>query len=348
MDPMIEALGCLKDLRTPDHSATRRHPEVDEDRWQYSRLSRFQLDYEKVISCKAYRRLADKTQVMTGIQNRHVRNRLVHTSEVVANSMLIAESLGLNTWLAMAIAAAHDIGHTPFGHLGEQFLSRVSGHEFRHNIFGVVVAQHIERKGKGLNLTNRVLAGIAQHSRGSGDLLISDYATPEANVVMFADKISYTWGDFNDLFRYKRTDLDLDDFPELKEEALWFGTSQRERIKKTIEALFLECAEERKVAFQNSETAVRFDRVRKLMYTVYDRVNYKGEEAMRKVYSFIRDKLLDVDPIVAFALLCDHEVIELAKKEELNLADLKGSSFSEMLPYLKGRGIAWSDPDLFW
>jgi len=138
---------CLSHLRTPDESGRRRFCEEDEDSWAAAFSSPFAIDtQQKLLPSKCLRRLVDKTQVVTDNPNRYIRTREMQSHEVVSIATMIANILGLNAFLCCAGALGHDIGHTPFGQVGERFLSQKTGKEFRHDVFGVVVAQHIERK----------------------------------------------------------------------------------------------------------------------------------------------------------------------------------------------------------
>jgi dGTPase len=197
-----EYYNSLAHLKTNDKAALRRDlPENDDDNYMFSFGSPYLIDAQhKILPSKAIRRLDSKTQVLTGILNKHVRTRLSHTYEVISFAVLAARILGLNENLCYAIALSHDIGHPPLGHNTEKFISTISGKTFRHEIFAVVIAQKIERKGNGLNLTYQVLEGILNHSRGSDSLFLPEKSTPEANLAMYADKIAYIFADINNIF----------------------------------------------------------------------------------------------------------------------------------------------------
>jgi len=136
-------------------------------------------DYFKILESKALRRLNYKTQVWTcPTINYNIRTRRIHTDEVEATAIKIASMLNnkgfeINLNLCMAGALGHDIGHTPYGHEGERVLSKLEGKEFKHYIFSVIVAQSIERKGKGLNLTAATLETILNHSSGDKEMTIN-------------------------------------------------------------------------------------------------------------------------------------------------------------------------------
>src|ERR671911_2531376 len=127
----------------------------------------FQRDRDRIIHAKAFRRLMHKTQVFISPDGDHFRTRLIHTLEMMQISRTIARSLGLNEDLAEAISLGHDLGHTPFGHTGEEALSRALsplGRTFRHNEHSLRVADSLESRGEVLNMTLRVRAGIHNHT----------------------------------------------------------------------------------------------------------------------------------------------------------------------------------------
>lgn len=166
----------------------------------------FQRDRDRIIHSKAFRRLKHKTQVFISPEDDHFRDRLTHTLEVSQIARTIANSLFLNEDLTEAIALGHDLGHTPFGHLGEDILSEICSKKFHHNEQSIRVVQKIEKKGKGLNLTKEVLDGILNH-RGSGKP-----KTLEAKIVQISDKIAYINHDIDDAIRAKF--LKKDDLPK--------------------------------------------------------------------------------------------------------------------------------------
>src|SRR5687767_13419326 len=124
----------------------------------------FQHDRDRIIHSKAFRRLGGKTQVFLAPEGDHYRTRLTHTLEVAQIARTITRALRLNEDLTEAIALAHDLGHTPFGHLGEQALSPYLDRPFRHSEQSLRVVDHLERDGAGLNLTWEVRDGIVNHT----------------------------------------------------------------------------------------------------------------------------------------------------------------------------------------
>jgi dGTPase len=176
-----------------ERSAGRVRPEPPD-----SVRNEFQRDRDRIIHAKAFRRLMHKTQVFISPDGDHFRTRLTHTLEMMQISRTIARALGLNEDLAEAIALGHDLGHTPFGHTGEEALSRVlaaHGRTFRHNEHSLRVVDKLEKEGSGLNLTLEVRDGILNHT---GENYPS---TREGEIVRIADRIAYVNHDVDDALR---------------------------------------------------------------------------------------------------------------------------------------------------
>lgn len=155
----------------------------------------FQRDRDRIIHCKAFRRLKDKTQVFLSPEGDHYRTRLTHTLEVSQNARTIAKALRLNEELVEAIALGHDLGHTPFGHAGERALNRVCPTGFEHNRQSVRTVDRLEKDGKGLNLTYEVRDGILNHQTSGSP------HTLEGKIVRLSDKIAYIHHDMDDAVR---------------------------------------------------------------------------------------------------------------------------------------------------
>lgn len=159
----------------------------------------YMVDRDRIIHCKSFRRLKVKSQVYIKSLNDHYRTRLTHTLEVCQIARTIGKAIGLNEELIEAIALAHDIGHGPFAHTGEEVLNELLPQGFKHNINSVRVLTKIENDGKGLNLTEEVLDGILYHS-GFG--VENTYpSTLEGQVVRYSDKIAYVNHDIDDSIR---------------------------------------------------------------------------------------------------------------------------------------------------
>jgi dGTPase len=195
----------------------RRHP-IPRDRYR----TEFQRDRDRIIHCKSFRRLSHKTQVFLAPEGDHYRTRLTHTLEVAQISRTISRALGLNEDLTEAIALSHDLGHTPFGHVGERALSTAidallsdgehaprlvekpvvqppepSGpnRRYHHNRQSLRVVDVLERDGRGLNLTEEVRDGILHHTGPERS------ATLEGRIVALADRIAYVNHDVDDAIR---------------------------------------------------------------------------------------------------------------------------------------------------
>ncbi len=165
----------------------------------------YQHDRDRVIHSKAFRRLKHKTQVFLVPMGDHYRTRLTHTLEVSQIARTIAKSLLLNEDLTEAIALAHDLGHTPFGHAGEAVLNKIHPGGFRHVEQSLRVVDILEKSGRGLNLSYEVRDGILKHSKGKGDILPKNpkriAITLEGQIVRLADIIAYVNHDLDDAIR---------------------------------------------------------------------------------------------------------------------------------------------------
>lgn len=196
----------------------------------------FQRDRDRVLHSKAFRRLKHKTQVFLDPEEDHYRTRLTHTLEVAQIARTISRALRLNEDLTEAIALAHDLGHPPFGHTGEEVLDEIMqgfGARFRHYEQSLRVVDHIEREGKGLNLTYEVREGIVGHSKGRSDLTAKETertASLEAAVVRIADRIAYLNHDLDDGIRAGL--LQPTDLPRHLRECL--GDTHSERIARMV------------------------------------------------------------------------------------------------------------------
>jgi len=157
--------------------------------------SAFQRDRDRIIHCKSFRRLTYKTQVFLSPRGDHYRTRLTHTLEVSQVARTLARVLRLNEDLAEAIALGHDLGHTPFGHIGECTLDQLMPDGFKHNLQSLRIVERLENEGKGLNLTVEVRDGIRTHS---GD---HEPITLEGWCVRRADRIAYINHDIDDALR---------------------------------------------------------------------------------------------------------------------------------------------------
>jgi dGTPase len=160
----------------------------------------FQRDRDRIVHAKAFRRLAHKTQVFVDPAGDHFRTRLTHTLETTGISRTVARALRLNEDLVEAIGLGHDLGHPPFGHIGEEALDRCLaerfGSSFRHNEHSLRVVDMLERDGQGLNLTEPVRDGIVCHSGRA-----PEPATLEGKIVRLVDRVAYVNHDIDDAVR---------------------------------------------------------------------------------------------------------------------------------------------------
>lgn len=179
----------------------------------------YQRDRDRILHCKAFRRMKDKTQVFLAPQGDHYRTRLTHTLEVSQIARTIAKALRLNEDLVEAIALGHDLGHTPFGHAGERALDQIHPGGFTHYKQSVRVVEVLEKNGNGLNLTWEVRNGIMNH-RTSGKP-----STLEGQVVRFSDKIAYIHHDMDDAQRAGI--ITEDDIPVTMRTFLGYTTRER-------------------------------------------------------------------------------------------------------------------------
>ena len=164
----------------------------------------FQRDRDRIIHAKAFRRLKHKTQVFIAPSGDHYVTRLTHTLEVSQLARTIARALRLNEDLVEAISLGHDLGHTPFGHVGEEVLAELYPCGFRHNVQSLRVVEKLENNGQGLNLTFEVRDGIVNHSKAHGDIMSGAAAKPvtlEGEVCRLSDALAYINHDIGDAVR---------------------------------------------------------------------------------------------------------------------------------------------------
>ncbi len=188
----------------------------------------FQTDRDRIVNSKAFRRLKHKTQVFLAPEGDHYRVRLTHTLEVAQIARTAARALALNEDLTEAIALGHDLGHTPFGHLGEEALTPFLGRPFRHNEQSLRVVDHLENDGQGLNLTWEVRDGIVNHT-----WKMPTPSTLEAQIVRFADRIAYVNHDIDDALRAGV--IEPSELPAWPIEVL--GPDQAERVDRLVAGL---------------------------------------------------------------------------------------------------------------
>lgn len=234
----------------------------------------FQRDRDRILHCKAFRRMKQKTQVFLQPKGDHYRTRLTHTLEVSQNARTIAKALRLNEDLVEAIALGHDLGHPPFGHAGERALNTVF--EFAHNKQSVRVVECIERQGEGLNLTWEVRDGILNHKTAGTP------HTLEGQVLRLSDKIAYIHHDIDDAMRGGI--LTEEDIP--KEIRNTLGSSGKRRLDTMVHDVIVHSMDKPKI-LMSAEVSEAMADLRSFMFShVYMNPKAKGEEekAIRLVH----------------------------------------------------------------
>jgi dGTPase len=237
----------------------------------------YQRDRDRIVHCKSFRRLKHKTQVFLAPEGDHYRVRLTHTLEVSQIARTAARALRLNEDLTEAIALGHDLGHTPFGHLGEQALTPFLDRPFRHNEQSLRIVDHLEDDGNGLNLTWEVRDGIVNHTWS-----MPQPATPEAQVVRFADRIAYVNHDVDDAVRAGV--LGTDELPAEAVQVL--GATHSQRIDRLVTDLVRQSADGSEIRLSD-EVFRALDAMRDFMFErVYLRDEARSEQD--KAISLVR------------------------------------------------------------
>jgi dGTPase len=237
----------------------------------------FQRDRDRILHSKAFRRLKHKTQVFLSPEGDHYRVRLTHTLEVSQIARTASRALRLNEDLTEAIALGHDLGHTPFGHLGEEALTPFLERPFRHNEQSLRVVDHLEDDGRGLNLTWEVRDGILNHPWS-----MPEPSTLEAQVVRFADRIAYVNHDVDDAVRagvLRRRDL-----PENVVRTL--GETHGRRVDRLVTDLVDRSEDAAEIGLSDDVAAA----LHELREFLFDRVYLRSEahEEQRKAVELVR------------------------------------------------------------
>ncbi len=234
----------------------------------------FQRDRDRVVHSKAFRRLKHKTQVFLAPEGDHYRTRLTHTLEVSQIARTIARALRLNEDLTEAIALGHDLGHTPFGHTGENALNNLCPHGFHHNEQSLRVVNILERKG-GLNLTQEVRDGILCHTGPKKP------QTLEGKIVRIADRIAYINHDIDDAIRAGA--LKESDIPKEFSDVL--GTGHSGRIDSLIRSITSASWEQNDILMEETADKAMMG-LREFMFErVYSNPYAKSEES--KFYAVV-------------------------------------------------------------
>lgn len=227
----------------------------------------FQRDRDRIIHCKAFRRLKHKTQVYLAPEGDHYRTRLTHTLEVSQIARTIARALRLNEDLTEAISLGHDLGHTPFGHAGERALNDVCSFGFRHYEQSLRVADKLENGGAGLNLTFEVRDGIVCHTKGT------EARTLEGRIVRLADHIAYMNHDIDDSIRagvLSENDIPIDIAQVL-------GVGHSKRIDSMISSVVANS--QNGSLMMDAETQQAYDALLEFLFAnIYHNPVVKGEE----------------------------------------------------------------------
>lgn len=246
----------------------------------------FQRDRDRILHCKAFRRLKNKTQVFLTPKGDHYRTRLSHTLEVSQNARTIAKALRLNEDLVEAIALGHDLGHTPFGHAGERLLNEIYEGGFKHNEQSVRIVEKLEKDGEGLNLTWEVRDGIRNHQTGANP------NTLEGKIVRLSDKIAYVNSDFDDAIRAQI--LCEEDIPLHIRKTLGFDT--RSRLDCLIHDIIINSRDKDDI-IMSDECAGALKELRSFMFTnlylnpVAKSEEVKAEIMLRHLYNYYMEHL---------------------------------------------------------
>src|SRR4051812_22719414 len=252
----IEALEehALAPAAARSYPARRAAPEEDSPL-----RSPFQRDRDRIVHAKAFRRLKHKTQVFISPEGDHYRTRLTHTLEAAGIARTVARALALNEDLTEAIALGHDLGHPPFGHIGEAVLDACLRERyatrFRHNHHSLRVVDRLEQDGHGLNLTEQVRDGILCHTGGQLP------ATLEGRIVRLVDRIAYINHDIDDAVRAGV--LSRDELPA--EQIAVLGETGSRRIDTLVRDLVERTAAAGDVV-QGEEAGAAMDALRKFMF----------------------------------------------------------------------------------
>ena len=246
----------------------------------------FQRDRDRIIHCKAFRRLKNKTQVFFSPEGDHYRTRLTHTLSVSQVARGIARALSLNEDLTEAIALGHDLGHTPFGHSGERILNKLNPSGFLHNEQSGRVVDVLENDGRGLNLTREVVDGIINHKMSCTP------GTLEGMAVNLADRIAYINHDIDDAINGGF--ISNDDLP--KDIVKILGNTSSQRINTMIYSIYRNSDGKNKVEMEE-EIANATNELRTFMFQrVYNQKAFKDEEEradrmISALYEYYRNNL---------------------------------------------------------
>ncbi|MBQ9086856.1 MAG: deoxyguanosinetriphosphate triphosphohydrolase [Clostridia bacterium] len=228
----------------------------------------FQRDRDRILHCQSFRRLMNKTQVFLAPVGDHYRTRMTHTLEVTQIARIIARALRLNEDLTEAAALGHDLGHTPFGHAGENAMQKCFDPDFTHYKQSLRVVEKLENDGKGLNLTFEVRDGIVNHT---GKSMAS---TLEGIIVKYADRIAYINHDIDDACRAGI--LSVSDIPKSLRDVL--GETHSQRINTMVTSIIRQSSGTPHIQME-SEIQTAADQLRNFLFErVYRNPVAKSEE----------------------------------------------------------------------
>lgn len=242
----------------------------------------FQRDRDRIIHSKSFRRLMHKTQVFLCPEDDHYRTRLTHTLEVAQIARTIARGLRLNEDLTEAAALGHDLGHTPFGHAGEQVLQECYSSDFTHYRQSLRVVDKLENNGMGLNLTYEVRDGILNHAgENQADTL-------EGRIIKFADRIAYINHDIDDAIRGRL--LRIEDIPAEILELL--GRTHSQRIATLVNDIITSSTGQNDIVMTPEIGSAMMELRAFLFENVYYNPEAKGEEIrakdmLRRMYEYL-------------------------------------------------------------
>jgi dGTPase len=255
------------------NAGARAEPEFD-DEWRTA----YERDYDRIIHSKAFRRLKHKTQVFMNPEGDHYVTRMTHTLQVTQVGRAIARALSLNVSLAEAVCLGHDVGHSPFGHTGEDALSEFVDGEWRHSEQSVRIFEVLEP----LNLTPEVLSGIRTHPWKVEERA----STHEGDVVKYADRIAYLAHDALDAMRAGV--LVQDDIPDSVLNA--FGDPGREWVASMVQAVIDESYRQSKIVMEPTKLAAMHELRAFMFESVYLRPEVANQQ--RRAKEIVRDLVL--------------------------------------------------------
>lgn len=345
--------GCLEHLRFQEADSRGHRPRKPGGKRRPAGKYGFIDDALWAANCDSLFRKHGTTQVFIGRENAASNDRLLHTLEVAALAKFIAIFIRVNEYLTEAIGLGHDTGHAPFGHFGEETISRLCGLIIDHRNIACLNLQHIEREGKGLDLCYETLLGIYHHSGTSQEEY--DRLPQEFRLINIVDKI-YMFSDIEDGLRIGAG------FQEANRRAMYFGKTKERRFESFANALIRESAEAGRISFSTSEAAERFWELRTWMYeNCYEPLNLNRQpfaSELERCLDFISNSrhFEGCDPVLLLLQMNDYEVHRLfgairnQPKPKLTRSGLEhlNLSITRIAPYIRGRSFDLTSPDLDW